>query len=163
MKQLPILTPTDRLVLYKDDVIRTFFTRYQNARTLRAFCTLFLAYAVGAILNHFASPFITPAIIWLPAGIALAMLFLEGVALWPAEARAVVGHPLHETPVGGCALDVVFVFLVRQPFDSLPVQLQTLLPCVEKYDPDLPGLGKIRPPDIEPARVVLVLGRVSGI
>ncbi len=88
MKQLPILTPTDRLVLYKDDVIRTFLTRYQSTRTLRAFCTLLIAYAVGAMLNQFASPFITPAIIWLPAGIALAMLFLEGVVLWPAVALA---------------------------------------------------------------------------
>ncbi|MDQ5955638.1 MAG: hypothetical protein QG621_641, partial [Patescibacteria group bacterium] len=48
----------------------------------------FFAYAVGAALNHFASPFVAPALIWLPAGLALAMLFLEGLFLWPAVALA---------------------------------------------------------------------------
>ncbi len=58
--------------------------QYGTLRKLFTFLILFLAYAFIPYVSHGVYNFNSPALFWPTAGIGLAILFLEGMSLWPA-------------------------------------------------------------------------------
>ena len=57
---------------------------YRKKRKIIAFIVLFVGYFAGTLISHAANDFISSFLLWPSAGIALAILFLEGADLWPA-------------------------------------------------------------------------------
>ena len=57
---------------------------YQKKRKMLAFFALFGLYLLGAFISHEVYDLSSPALIWPSAGLALSILFLEGIDLWPA-------------------------------------------------------------------------------
>ena len=71
-------------------------------RQILMMCVLFLAYLLTARMGNLLFTMVptAPALIWPPAGISIAFLFLEGLVLWPAVALASITNSIiNGTPI----------------------------------------------------------------